>query len=175
MSVLPLIIEPDPRLKIASEPVTIFDDKLKTFISDMIQTMHHDVGVGLAAIQVGVPKQLFVLDLGDNDEMPRAEGFYPMCMINPKITWASVEYIIAKEGCLSVPSIIVEVPRPASVNIAYFDENGISKSLETSGWLARVIQHEMDHLNGTTLLNYLSTLKKDLALTKLKKLRKQIL
>ncbi len=175
MSILPIVVAPDPRLKTISDPVTIFDDELRKLASDMIETMYHDRGVGLAAIQVGVQKQLLVLDLADNDDMEREEGFYPMCVINPKITLASEEHVTASEGCLSVPSIIVEVPRSSSIKISYQDQYGMSKSLEASGWLARVIQHEMDHLNGITLLNYLSSLKKDLALAKLKKLRKEIL
>jgi peptide deformylase len=175
MSVLHIITAPDPRLKEKSSLVSEITPDIKKLMKDMLDTLYADYGVGLAAIQVGVAKQIIVLDLQDDDEEERPEGFYPLYIVNPQKTWASEELNVATEGCLSVPTLRIEVPRPERIKIKYLDFDGKPSELEASGWLARAIQHEMDHLSGTLILDYLSTLKKDIAISKLKKFKKQML
>ncbi|NDB85443.1 MAG: peptide deformylase [Alphaproteobacteria bacterium] len=174
MAVLPIVKAPSPILKKVSLPVKEVTSKIQSFMQDMLDTMYHDVGVGLAAIQVGVPKQIIVLDLKRDDDIEREAGFYPMYLINPKITEFSEEMNIAREGCLSVPEIQVDVPRPAKIKLEFLDFVGNYKQIAVDGWLARVIQHEIDHLSGKIILDYLSSLRKDLALSKLKKFSKQL-
>ena len=175
MPALHIVSAPDPRLKEISTPVSEVNNEIKKLIKDMIDTMHIDFGVGLAAIQVGVPKQILVVDLAEDDETERPEGFYPLCLINPQIIWQSDEMNVATEGCLSVPTLRIDVPRPSKIKVKYLNEEGVPSDLEADGWLARVIQHEMDHLSGKLIIDYLSTIKRDLAISKLKKFKKQIL
>ncbi|MDX1917158.1 MAG: peptide deformylase [Rickettsiaceae bacterium] len=174
MAILPIIKAPSPILKKQSIVVDKIDQKTKKLMSDMVETMYHDEGVGLAAIQVGIALQIIVMDLRMDDDQQRAENFYPLYLVNPVIKKYSQEMTVAKEGCLSVPEIIVDVPRPEKITVEFLDFDGVSTNLEVDGWLARVIQHEMDHLVGKTILDYLSKLKKDIAISKLKKLNKQL-
>ena len=177
MAILDILTAPDPILKKISEPVSEVTDEVRNFLHDLVDTMDSDNGVGLAAIQVGVPQQILVVDLKEDDDesQNRPEGFFPLFIVNPVITWASEEYNAATEACLSVPSLIIEVSRPASIKLQYLNYHGEPSELSADGWLARVIQHEMDHLKGTLIIDYLSILKKDLALTKLKKFKKHSL
>ncbi len=177
MPALQVITAPDPILKQPSELVSEVTNELREFMRDMVDTMDADGGVGLAAIQVGLAKQILVIDLKDDDDdaKNRAEDFFPLFIINPIVTWSSEEYIIASEGCLSVPSLVVEVPRPSAIKLQYLNYDGVPSTLEAKGWLARVIQHEIDHLHGRLIIDYLSSLKKDLAITKLKKIKKHLI
>ncbi len=169
MSVLPIVTAPDSRLKQQSQSVNIVDNNVRELMKDMIDTMYHDKGVGLAAVQVGVLQRILVIDLQDNDDTNREANFYPLFIANPQIIKASEELVVATEGCLSLPEQRVEMARSESVIISFSDFNNIQQKLPASGWLARVIQHEMDHLDGKLLIDYLSSIKKNLALRKLKK------
>lgn len=177
MALLHVVTAPDPILKKPSELVSEVTNELRDFMLDMVDTMDADGGVGLAAVQVGVNKQILVIDLkeDDDDEQARPEGFFPLFIVNPKITWSSEEHVVASEGCLSVPTLVVEVPRPTSIKLQYLNYHGEPSSFDANGWLARVIQHEIDHLHGKLIIDYLSALKKDMAITKLKKIKKQLL
>lgn len=175
MSILPLVIAPDERLKQKSLPVSIVNDDFRELMDDMVRTMYHDGGVGLAAVQVGVLYNILVIDLQNDDEVKRAEGFYPLFVVNPKIISKSQELTIATEGCLSLPEQRVDVARSESITVSFVDYHNNTQTLQTSGWLARVIQHEMDHLEGKLLIDYLSSIKKDVALRRLKKLKNNIL
>jgi peptide deformylase len=172
MAILEIITAPDPVLKKKAQPVESVDDNIREIMDNMLETMYHDKGVGLAANQVGILKRIIVMDLQNEDDTERAEGFYPLFMANPTITDCSKEMIEATEACLSVPDQNIVVSRHASVKIKYLDYNNESKELETGGWLARAIQHETDHLEGKLLLDYLSPLKKNVAIRKLTKLKK---
>lgn len=175
MTALHIITAPDPILKKLSLPVEKIDKEINKLIRDMIETMHMDMGVGLAAVQVGHLKRIIVLDLAEDDEIDRPADFYPLILINPEIISSGEEIVLAKEGCLSIPSLTIEVPRPNEISLKYLDRKGVKRKIEASGWLARAIQHEIDHLDGKILIDYLSKLKKDLAIAKLKKLKKQML
>ncbi len=175
MALLSIVTAPDPRLKKKSEPVIEFNKTLETFCSDMLDTIYQSSGVGLAAVQVGVLKRIMVIDLqGDDDHDDRPKDFYPLIMINPEITTYSEDKSIAPEGCLSVPEVRADIVRPNAIDINYVDQYGKAYSLtqqQTHGWLARCIQHEIDHLNGVTLLQYLSSIKREIAIKKLKKIK----
>jgi peptide deformylase len=175
MSLLHIVTAPDERLSKISEPVTEINREIKKLVADMIETMRADSGVGLAAVQVGTPLRIIVIDLAEDDDTERPIGFYPLVMINPEITWESEEMCLAKEGCLSVPELRINVPRPSEITVKFLDKNSKEHELDTDGWLARCIQHEIDHLDGKIIIDYLSKLKKDLAINKLKKLKKQLL
>ena len=172
MAKLEVLTAPDPILKKKAIAVESVDDSVRKLMDDMLETMYEDRGVGLAANQVGVLKRVLVLDLQNDDEEERPEGFYPLYIANPEITEASDELIEAEEYCLSVPDQGVPVSRHASIKIKYLDYNNKVQILLAIGWLARAIQHEMDHLNGKILIDYLSVLKKNVVLRKLTKLKK---
>jgi len=176
MAKIPIILAPDPILNLISREVLEAEltPQMKGFIQNMIDALYTDSASGFAAVQFGVHKRIIVLDLGNDDEIIRETDFYPKVLINPEFTYQSEEMVIATEGCLSVPEIRVEVPRSKEIEIKYKDIDFKDITLRTGGWLARVIQHEMDHLNGTTLLDYLSSLKRDVSLRKLKKLKKSL-
>lgn len=172
MAILPVFTYPDPILKHKSLPVDEIDSDVRKLMDNMLKTMYHDNGVGLAAVQVGVLKKIIVMDLQNDDDIPRPKGFYPLYLINPELTYASVEKTSAKEACLSVPEQNVDAVRAENIKLKFLDYNGKPQELEANGWLARVIQHEMDHLEGKLLIDHLSSLKKDIAIRKLKKLKK---
>jgi peptide deformylase len=154
-------------LKQKSEPVSVVDDALRTLMDDMLATMYEAPGIGLAAIQVGVPKRVIVMDLARGDE-PKA----PRCFINPEILWASEETLPYEEGCLSVPEIYDEVERPAKVRVRYLDYHGAPIEEEAEGLYAVCIQHEIDHLNGVLFIDHLSRLKREQAVKKVRKAAK---
>jgi peptide deformylase len=164
MSVHPILIAPDPRLKAVSAPVKTVDSALKKLAEDMIESMYAANGVGLAAIQIGVAKRVLVMDLakkgGEKD---------PKIYINPKILWTSEEVAICEEGCLSVPDIWEEVERPAQIRAEYLDIDGRKVSIEAEGLLATCLQHEMDHLEGVLFVDHISRLKRAMAMKKLAK------
>ncbi|MEY3197473.1 MAG: peptide deformylase [Pseudomonadota bacterium] len=177
MHPLKVVIAPDPILNLKSVKVNPSDmtDQMRKFISDMKEMIYLEPAVGYAAIQFGVPKQIIVMDLGSDDDEERPKDFYPLVLINPEITYSSEEMIVATEGCMSIPEIKVDVPRPKEIEIKFMDMDFKEKKIKTGGWLARVIQHEMDHLHGKTLLDYLSTLKRDVSIRKLQKFKKKAL
>lgn len=167
MAILPILTAPDPRLKVKSEPVEQVDDELRRLMDDMLETMYAAPGIGLAAIQIGVPKRVIVMDLADKDEAPA-----PMYFVNPVIEWTSDETGKYEEGCLSVPDFYEEVERPVEALVSYLDYNGEKQILEAEGLQAICIQHETDHLEGILFVDHLSRLKRQMILRKLTKAKK---
>jgi peptide deformylase len=167
MARLPIIIAPDPRLKVTAAPVEAVDDEVRRLMDDMLETMHAAPGIGLAAPQVGVAKRVLVLDVAGDDE-----GLNPLKVANPEILWASDETRVDEEGCLSVPDHYAEVTRAAKVTVRYLDYDNEIREIEAEGTLATCLQHEMDHLDGTLFIDHLSLLKRGIILRKLKKAMK---
>jgi len=165
MALRPIITVPDPLLKQVSQPVEAVDDALRALMDDMLETMYAAPGIGLAAIQVGVPKRVIVMDLAGKDEEPQ-----PRFFVNPEIIWKSDEMFVYEEGCLSVPEVYDEVERPARVRLTYLNYAGERVEEEAEGLYAVCIQHEMDHLEGVLFIDYLSRLKRDRAVSRVKKL-----
>jgi peptide deformylase len=167
MALRDILVVPDPILKQVSKPVEVVDDELRALMDDMLETMYAAPGIGLAAIQIGVPKRVIVMDIARQDDPPAPRHF-----INPEILWASEETVPYEEGCLSVPEIYDEVERPARVKLRYLDYNGEQVEEDAEGLFAVCIQHEMDHLEGVLFIDYLSRLKREQAVKKVKKLAK---
>lgn len=167
MAILPIIETPDPRLRVISQPVEQVDDALRRLMDDMLETMYAAPGIGLAAIQVGVPKRVLVIDLQRDDVKE------PRYFANPEIIWESDEFSVYNEGCLSVPEQYAEVERPARIRVKYIDYQGQPQEEEMDGLMATCIQHEMDHLEGVLFVDHLSRLKRDMLLKKLEKARRQ--
>ena len=186
MAIRPILEVPDPRLKAVSQPVERFDDELRTLVEDMFETMYDAPGIGLAAIQVGVPLRVLVIDLQEPDEDGEPEKCHveacdhdhqavkrnPRVFINPEILDPSDEHSVYQEGCLSVPEIYAEVERPATVRARWQDLDGNVHEEAMDGLMATCLQHEMDHLEGILFIDHLSRLKRQMALKKLDKLRK---
>jgi len=172
MALLPIIEVPDPRLRTISEPVAEVDDALRDLIADMFDTMYDAPGIGLAAVQIGVPRRVIVMDLQEEEDEEGKPIRKPMVFINPKIVDPSEEYSIYTEGCLSVPDQFAEVERPAGCRVQWLDEKGAAHDEVFEGLLATCIQHEMDHLEGIVFIDHLSRLKRDMILKKLAKARK---
>jgi peptide deformylase len=172
MAILSIVEVPDPRLKMVSTPVDTIDDALKQLIADMFETMYDAPGIGLAAIQVGVPKRVLVMDLQEEEDEEGKAIRHPRVFINPEIVDPSEEISIYNEGCLSVPDQFAEVERPATCRVRWLDEDGARHDEQFEGLLATCIQHEMDHLNGIVFLDHLSRLKRQMILKKLDKARK---
>ena len=164
---------PDPVLREISKPVETFDDGLKILVSDMFETMYAAPGIGLAAVQVGVPVRLLVIDLQEPEEEGGEPVRDPRVFINPEILWHSDEEVPYTEGCLSVPEQYAEVMRPDRIRARLHDVEGKSYEEEIDGLLAVCLQHEMDHLNGVLFIDHLSRLKRDMVLKKLAKWRKE--
>jgi peptide deformylase len=165
MAIRPILVVPDPVLKQKSKPVIgPVTDEHRALMDDMLETMYAAPGVGLAAIQVGVPLRIIVMDLAPKEEERR-----PRFFVNPEILWASPETKPWEEGCLSVPDIYDEVERPARVKIRYRDRNGEEIVEDADDLFAVCIQHEMDHLEGTLFIDHLSRLKRESAIRKVKK------
>lgn len=159
-----IITAPDPRLRQVSKPVDKVDDGLRALMDDMLETMYAAPGIGLAAIQVGEPLRVIVMDLSGEEEEPQ-----PRYFVNPEILDPSEETNVYEEGCLSVPEYFDEVERPAQCRVKYLDYDGNEQVIDAEGLLATCIQHEMDHLEGVLFIDYLSRLKRDRVLKKLKK------
>lgn len=168
MALLPIIHAPDPRLKVKSAKVETVDDGLRRLVDDMLETMYAAPGIGLAAIQVGVPKRVIVIDVAREDE-PRA----PLVLVNPEIVGASDEDATYEEGCLSLPGQFADVARPAWVDITYLDRAGTPRQQRAEGLLATCVQHEMDHLEGILFVDHISALKRNMILRRLLKQRRQ--
>lgn len=173
MAILPIIETPDPRLRTISTPVESIDDALHTLIDDMFETMYDAPGIGLAAIQVGVPKRVLVIDLQEPDEEGGEPVKRPMVFINPQILEGSDAQSVYQEGCLSVPDQYAEVERPASIRASWMDRDGRIREERIEGLLATCLQHEMDHLEGILFIDHLSRLKREMVLKKLMKARKE--
>ena len=167
MAIRSVLTAPDPRLKAVSEEVSRVDDELKKLIDDMLETMYAEEGIGLAAIQVGAPKRLLVMDLAQKEGRREPQAF-----INPRILWASDETTVVQEGCLSVPDIWEDVERPARITAEFLDRDGVLKTVEADGLLSTCLQHEMDHLNGVLFIDHLSKLKRSMALRKVQKAKR---
>ena len=164
MAIRPILTAPDPRLRQVSRPVDKVDDALRALMDDMLETMYDAPGIGLAAIQVGEPLRVIVMDLAGEGEEPA-----PRYFVNPEILDPSEELGVYQEGCLSVPEFFEEVERPATCRVKYLDYHGREQILEAEGLLAVCIQHEMDHLEGVLFIDHLSRLKRERILKKLKK------
>jgi peptide deformylase len=172
MAVLPIVEVPDPRLRLISEPVDQVDDALRMLIADMFDTMYDAPGIGLAAIQVGVPKRVVVMDLQEEEDEEGKPIRHPRVFINPEILEPSEEMSVYTEGCLSIPEQFADVERPARCRVKWLDADGAAHDEMFEGLLATCIQHEMDHLQGIVFLDHLSRLKRDMILKKLAKARK---
>ena len=168
MALLPIITLPDPLLRKPSAPVERVDDDLRALADNMLDTMYDAPGVGLAAVQVGVLRRLIVVDAADKDEQRR-----PLVLINPEILTLGPDMRVHEEGCLSIPDERVPIERPASLRVGYLDRDGKPQALNAEGLLATVIQHEMDHLNGRLIIDFLSRLKRDMIVRRFKKQAKE--
>lgn len=165
MGIRPIIILPDPLLRAESTPVERIDAETLALVDDMFATMYDAPGIGLAAIQIGVPKRVVVLDTAKKEDEPPK----PLALINPEIVWSSPETRVYQEGCLSIPEYFEEVERPDRVRITYLDRDGARQEREADGLLATAIQHEVDHLNGVLFIDYLSRLKRERVVKKFTK------
>src|SRR6478609_3165364 len=173
MAIRRIFETPDAILRQISKPVETFDDELKTLVADMFETMYDAPGIGLAAVQVGVPIRLLVIDLQEPEEEVGDPVRDPRVFINPEILWHSDTEVPYTEGCLSVPEQYAEVMRPDKIRARWQDEKGKTYEEEIEGLLAVCLQHEMDHLNGVLFIDHLSRLKRDMVLKKLAKWRKE--
>jgi len=168
MAVRDIIILPDKRLRLVSEPVKAIDREVKALVADMFETMYDAPGIGLAAIQVGVPRRVVTMDLSKKEEAQE-----PRVFINPEVLWRSDEKAKYEEGCLSIPEFYEEVERPAQVRVKYLDLEGREQELEASGLLATCLQHEIDHLNGVLFIDHISRLKRERVVKKFAKAAKR--
>lgn len=164
MSLLPIITLPDPALRAVSTPVERFDSDLKRLADDMLETMYDAPGVGLAAIQVNVAKRLLVLDVSDDKEART-----PLVLVNPAIIQLGSEMGVYEEGCLSLPEVRIEIERPTTLVVKYQDIAGQPQELAADGLLATAIQHEIDHLDGRLIIDFLTRLKRDMIIRRFKK------
>jgi peptide deformylase len=171
MAIRSILTAPDPRLKLISKPVDGVDDELRRLMDDMLETMYEAPGIGLAAVQVGVPRRMVVLDVAKREEEEAEPN--PLFLVNPEILTASDERIIREEGCLSIPEYYAEVERPASVRVRFLDREGKRQEIEANGILATCLQHEIDHLDGKLFIDYLSKLKRDMVIKRFSKQARQ--
>ena len=169
MTIRKILTEPDPFLRQKSTKVEKVDNEIKSLMDDMLETMYAAPGIGLAAIQIGVPKRVIVLDISKSEEKKN-----PLYFVNPEIISNSNTDASYEEGCLSVPGQFAEISRPDKCKIKFLNYDGEEKVLETEGLLATCIQHEMDHLEGILFIDYLSKLKKDMIVKKLSKQKKSL-
>jgi peptide deformylase len=168
MSTLPIITLPDPKLRLVSAPVEKVDAELLKLADAMLETMYDAPGVGLAAVQVGVLKRLIVLDVSDDEDQPK-----PLTFINPEILKVGDVTRVHEEGCLSIPDFRVDIERPATITVGYLDREGKPQELVADGLLATALQHEIDHLNGKLIIDFLSRLKRDIVVRKFKKIARE--
>lgn len=168
MTIKPLIILPDPLLRQVSQPVERVDSELNQLVDDMLETMYEAPGIGLAAIQVGVPRRLLVIDVAKE-----GEDRQPLVFINPEIITSSDERSVYEEGCLSIPDYYAEVERPASISVKSIDRQGKEQVTEADGILATCLQHEIDHLNGVLFIDHISRLKREMVIKRFTKAARQ--
>ncbi|MBV9076698.1 MAG: peptide deformylase [Methylobacteriaceae bacterium] len=164
MAVRPIVKLPEAKLRLKSEPVGPVTEEVRRLSADMLDTMYDAPGIGLAAIQIGVPKRLVVIDLARSDEERQ-----PMVFVDPEIVWSSDEKRVHEEGCLSIPEFYEEVERPDRVTVRFRDLDGEMRELEADGMLATCLQHEIDHLNGVLFIDHLSRLKRSRVIKKFEK------
>lgn len=164
MPLKPIILLPDPKLRLKSAAVERVDDDLLALADDMLETMYEAPGIGLAAIQIAVPRRLVVVDISKAED-DRA----PQVFINPEIVWTSDERSVYEEGCLSIPDYYADVERPARVRVRYVDRTGAGREIEADGLLATCLLHEIDHLNGVLFIDHLSKLKRDVVVRRFTK------
>jgi peptide deformylase len=170
MALRDILILPDRRLRLASKPVKEITDEIRSLVEDMFTTMYKAPGIGLAAIQVGVPLRLVTMDLAKKEA--DAE---PKVFVNPEILWSSEDTSTYEEGCLSIPDVHEDVERPARVKLRYLDLDGRSHEEDAEGLFATCIQHEIDHINGVLFIDYISKLKRDRIIKKFTKAAKRSL
>lgn len=168
MTIRPLIILPDTKLRLVSKPIEAVTEEVRRLADDMLETMYDAPGVGLAAIQVGVAVRMVTMDVSKSETEPQ-----PMVLINPEVLDSSDETSVYEEGCLSIPEYYEEVERPARVRFRYTNLQGETIVQEADGLMATCVQHEIDHLNGVLFIDYLSKLKRDRVMTKFKKAAKR--
>lgn len=168
MALRDILIIPDRRLRLKSEPVKAIDKEVRALIEDMFETMYAAPGIGLAAIQISVPKRVVTMDLAKKDDPAE-----PQVFINPEIVWSSDEKATYEEGCLSIPEYYEEVERPKTVRVKFLDRDGKPQEMEADGLLATCLQHEIDHINGVLFIDHISKLKRDMVLKKFKKAAKR--
>jgi len=168
MAILPIIVAPDPRLKVKAKPVAKVDASIRRLMDDLLETMYAAPGIGLAAPQVGVAKRVLVLDVAGEGEKPA-----PLKIANPEILWRGEELATFSEGCLSLPEHYAEVTRAGEIKLRYLDYENEIRELHAKGLLATCIQHEMDHLEGILFVDHISTLKRNIILRKLAKAKRQ--
>jgi peptide deformylase len=173
MAILPILEVPDPRLRKISTPVEEVNDEIRALIADLFETMYAAPGIGLAAIQVGVPKRLLVIDLQEPEEEGGEPVRDPRVFINPEILTHSDQEVPYTEGCLSVPDQYAEVDRPDRIRARWLDGEGVAHEQDIDGVLAVCLQHEMDHLQGILFIDHLSRLKREMILRKIAKLRRE--
>ena len=169
MTIRKILTEPDPFLRQKSKPVEKVDDSIREIMDDMLETMYQAPGIGLAAIQIGIPKRIIDLDISKDPEKKE-----PLYFVNPEKVYTSEDQATYEEGCLSVPGQFAEIDRPNKCHIKYLDYNGDSKELKAEGLLATCIQHEIDHLEGILFIDYLSKLKRSMITKKLSKQKKEL-
>lgn len=167
MTIKPLIILPDPLLRQQSTPIERVDSDALRLADDMLETMYDAPGIGLAAIQIGVPRRMLVIDISREDEDRK-----PVIFINPEILKVSDELSTYEEGCLSIPDYYAEVERPAVLTVKYVGRDGKEQTIEADGLLATCLQHEIDHLNGILFIDHISRLKRDMVIKKFTKVAK---
>jgi peptide deformylase len=167
MTIKPLIILPDPILRQASKPIETVNGEVKKLAADMLETMYDAPGIGLAAIQIGVPRRMLVLDVSKE-----GENKAPLVFINPEIVSSSDERSVYEEGCLSIPDYYAEVERPAKIKVRHLDAEGREQVTEADGLLATCLQHEIDHLNGILFIDHISKLKREMVIRKFTKAAK---
>lgn len=172
MALRPIIEAPDPRLRVISKRVETIDADVRTLVADMFETMYEAPGIGLAAIQVGVPQRILVIDLQESEEEDGEPVRDPRVFINPVILDPAPDMTVYNEGCLSVPDHYAEVERPAACRARWTDLDGNDHDEVITGMLATCLQHEMDHLEGILFIDHLSRLKREMILKKLTKLKK---
>ena len=156
MAIRPIVFLPDKLLRQVSKPVAKIDADVKKLVKDMFDTMYDAPGVGLAAVQIGVPKRIVTVDATRGDDEKN-----PIAMINPEIVWESEETVAHEEGCLSIPEYLEQVVRPDRVKVRFLNLDGEKQEIDADGLLARVVQHEIDHINGVLFIDHLSKLKRD--------------
>ncbi len=167
MSVKHIITVPDEILKKISEPIEKVGINEKKLINDLFETMYHSKGIGLAAVQLGIPKRILVIDVSNKDEKKQ-----PLSFINPIIKKISTETSTYEEGCLSIPDTFIEIERPKICEIEYVDINEKKKFLKCDGLLSTCLQHEINHLDGKLIIDHLSKLKRDMIVKKISKSKK---
>jgi len=168
MALRDILIIPDKRLRLKSEPVKAVDKDIRALIEDMFETMYAAPGIGLAAIQIGAARRVVTVDLAKKDEPKQ-----PQIFINPEVTWVSDEKATYEEGCLSIPEYYEEVERPKSVRVKYLDLDLKPQEIEADGLLATCLQHEIDHTNGVLFIDHISKLKRNMVMKKFKKAAKK--